>query len=284
MQDHNGYDNKTAIQRQGSLETFPSCPSIVSLVFYDRIMDFHKRDTKQLRLALLGLLLSGFLTGCATEKDTVGSEVRNLLGIDTDTAVSTEATIEQRYDPLAIMKRAESFYGKKNYIEAAGEYQRFLELHPLHRLAPYAQFRLAMSYFKQINTIDRDSEPLQKAMLAFQKLVQVYPNSPYVAETKANLAICRERLARYQLYIGNFYHKRGDDEAAVYRYNKVIQEYGDLELAAEAFYRLALSYQSLGNTAQAQSALHLLLEKYPESDYGGQANALMQRLNGKKAS
>jgi outer membrane protein assembly factor BamD len=247
-------------------------------------MGFHKREDKQIRLALLGLLLSWLLTGCATEKDTVGSEIRNLLGIDADTTVSTEDTIEQRYEPLAIMKRAESFYGKKNYIEAAGEYQRFLELHPLHRLAPYAQFRLAMSHFKQLNTIDRDSEPLQKAMQAFQKLVQVYPNSPYVAEAKAKLTVCRERLARYQLYIGNFYHKRGDYPAAVYRYNKVIQEYGDLEVAAEAFYRLALSYQRLGNTAQAQSALRLLLEKYPESDYGGQANGLMQQLNGKKAS
>ena len=246
-------------------------------------MDLHKRENKQIRLALLGLMLSVVLAGCATEKDTTGSEVRNLLGIDEDTSVSSEATIEQRYEPLAIMKRAESFYGKKNYIEAAGEYQRFLDLHPLHRLAPYAQFRLAMSYFKQINTIDRDAEPLQKAMQALQKLVQVYPNSPYVAEAKAKLAVCRERLARYQMYIGHFYYHKGAYPAAVYRFNKVIQEYGDLEITSEALYRLALSQQGLGQTEKAETALRLLLEKYPESDYGRQANDLMQKLNVKKA-
>jgi len=246
-------------------------------------MDLHKRENKQIRLALLGLMLSVVLAGCATEKDTTGSEVRNLLGIDEDAAVSSEATIEQRYEPLAIMKRAESFYGKKNYIEAAGEYQRFLDLHPLHRLAPYAQFRLAMSYFKQINTIDRDAEPLQKAMQALQKLVQVYPNSPYVAEAKAKLAVCRERLARYQMYIGHFYYHKGAYPAAVYRFNKVIQEYGDLEITSEALYRLALSQQGLGQTEKAETALRLLLEKYPESDYGRQANDLMQKLNVKKA-
>ena len=155
--------------------------------------------------------------------------------------------------------------------------------HPLHRLAPFAQFRLGMSYFKQINTMDRDSEPLQKAIQAFQKMVEVYPKSPYVVQAKTKLAVCREQLARYQLYIGNFYYKKGAYPAAVYRFNKVIQDYGDLELTAEAFYRLALSYQGLGETAKAETALRLLLEKYPESYYGGEANRLMRRLHDKQA-
>lgn len=247
-------------------------------------MGLNTTRMKKIRLPLLWVLVSVILSGCATEKDTLGSEIRDLLGIDENTTALTEDTLEQHYEPLTIMKRSESFYAKKNYIEAAGEYQRFLELHPLHRLAPFAQFRLGMSHFKQINTIDRDSEPLQKAMQAFQKLVEVYPKSPYVAEAKTKLAVCRERLARYQLYIGNFYYKKGAYSAAVYRFNKVIQEYADLEIAAEAFYRLALSYQGLGQTAQAETALRLLLEKYPESHYGGEANGLMRQLNGKKAS
>jgi outer membrane protein assembly factor BamD len=239
---------------------------------------------KQVRISLFWVLLCMLSAGCATEKDTAGSEIRNLLGIDENTTSLTEGTIEQQYEPLTIIKRGESFYAKKNYIEAAGEYQRFLELHPLHRLAPFAQFRLGMSHFKQINTIDRDSEPLQKAIQAFQKLVEVYPKSPYVVEAKTKLVFCRERLARYQLYIGNFYYRRGAYPAAVYRFNKVIQEYGDLELTAEALYRLALSYQRLGETAQAETALRLLLEKYPESYYGGEANGLMRQLNDKQAS
>ena len=240
---------------------------------------------KQIRFVLFWALLSAVLpAGCATEKDTVGSEIRDLLGIDENTAALTEGTLEQHYEPLTIMKRAESFYAKKNYIEAAGEYQRFLELHPLHRLANFAQFRLALSYFKQIHAIDRDSEPLQKAMLAFQKLVEIYPKSPYAVEAKDKLALCRERLARYQLYIGKFYYKKEAYPAAVYRFSKVTQEYGDLKIAAEAFYRLALSHQKLGEMDQAESALRLLLEKYPKSEYRSQADGLLQRLNGKKAS
>src|SRR6266446_5887681 len=108
-------------------------------------MDFNtttmKQIRKQVRISLFWVLLGMLLAGCATEKDTMGSEIRDLLGIDENTTALTEGTIEQQYDPLTIMKRGESFYAKKNYIEAAGEYQRFLELHPLHRLAPFAQFR-----------------------------------------------------------------------------------------------------------------------------------------------
>jgi outer membrane protein assembly factor BamD len=234
-----------------------------------------------IRMGIFGVLLSAILPGCATEKDSIGSEIRDLLGIDENTTTVTEGTLEQQYEPLTIMKRGESFYAKGNYIEAVGEYQRFLELHPIHRLAPFAQYRLGMSYFKQINTIDRDSEPLGKTIQSFQKLVEVYPKSPYVAEAKSKLAFCRDRLARYQLYIGNFYYRQGAYPAAVYRFNRVVQEFGDLEIAAEALYKLALSYRGLGQTGQAEATLKLLLEKYPESRYESDANGLIQQLNGK---
>jgi len=247
-------------------------------------MDFRTATINPIRIGLLGLLLGAFLPGCATEKDTMGSEIRDLLGIDENTTVVTEGTLEQQYEPLTIMKRGESFYAKGNYIESAGEYQRFLELHPIHRLAPFAQFRLGMSYYKQINTVDRDSEPLWKTIQAFQKLIEVYPKSPYVADAKAKLAFCRERLAQYQMYIGHFYYHKGAYPAAIYRFNKVVKEYGDLGIASEALYRLALSYKDLGKKGQAETTLRLLLEKYPESRYRDEANGLIQRLNDKPAS
>jgi outer membrane protein assembly factor BamD len=247
-------------------------------------MDFRTTTINWIRISLLGLLLGVFLSGCATEKDTVGSEVRDLLGIDENTTAITEGTLEQQYEPLTIMKRGESFYAKENYIEAAGEYQRFLELHPIHRLAPFAQFRLGMSYYKQINTVDRDSEPLWKTIQAFQKLLEVYPKSPYVADAKTKLAFCRERLAQYQMYIAHFYYHKGAYPAAIYRFNKVVKDYGDLEIASEALYRLALSYRELGQGGQAETTLRLLLEKYPDSRYRNEANGLIQRLNDKPAS
>jgi outer membrane assembly lipoprotein YfiO len=241
-------------------------------------------NTTIIRTTLLGMLMGVWLSGCATEKDTVGAEIRDLLGIDENTTTVTEGTLEQQYEPLTIMKRGESFYAKENFIEAAAEYQRFLELHPIHRLAPFAQYRLGMSYYKQINTVDRDPEPLRKTIQTFQKLIEVYPKSPYVTDAKSKLVFCRDRLARYQMYIGNFYYHQGAYPASVYRYNKVVQEYGDLEIAAEALYRLALSYQGLGQTGQAEATLRVLLEKYPESRYGNDANGLIQQLNNKQAS
>ena len=38
----------------------------------------------------------------------------------------------------------------RDYDEAATEYERFLELHPVHRWAPHAQFKLALSYDHRI--------------------------------------------------------------------------------------------------------------------------------------
>jgi outer membrane protein assembly factor BamD len=86
------------------------------------------------------------------------------------------------------------------------------------------------------------------------------------------------------MYIAHFYYHKGAYPAAIYRFNKVVKDYGDLEIASEALYRLALSYRELGQGGQAETTLRLLLEKYPDSRYRNEANGLIQRLNDKPAS
>ena len=66
----------------------------------------------------------------------------------TDAQIFVGDTIEMNYDPNVILKRAEAFHEKEGYAEAIVEYQHFLDLHRNHVLAPYAQYRLALSHFK----------------------------------------------------------------------------------------------------------------------------------------
>ncbi|MFB3114949.1 MAG: hypothetical protein ACE1ZW_03120, partial [Nitrospirales bacterium] len=101
------------------------------------------------------------LSGCSSTPDKESASTNVPLS-GTDEQIFVGDTIEMNYDPNVIMKRAESFHDKEGYAEAIVEYQHFLDLHRNHVLAPYAQYRLALSHFKMIQTIDRDVSPIEK--------------------------------------------------------------------------------------------------------------------------
>ena len=100
------------------------------------------------------------------------------------------------------MKRGEAFFDKEEFAEAIVEYQHFLELHRAHQLAVYAQLRLAESHLRMAKSIDRDPEPIQKAIAAFEKLRKDAPvrrsvllSSSLLSGSRASIRSDYERLS-----------------------------------------------------------------------------------------
>jgi hypothetical protein len=113
------------------------------------------------------------------------------------------------------------------------------------------------------------------------KIDRSHPKVP-VADAKAKLAFCRERLAQYQMYIGHFYYHKGAYPAAAYRFNKVVKEYGDLE--SRRALSPGLDIQGPGAKIENRNHLALVAGEISESRYRDEANGLFQRLNDKQAS
>lgn len=204
------------------------------------------------------------------------------LDIDEKILEATEGSLEKSYDPLTLVKRAEAYYRDKSYIEASGEYQRFLDLHPLHRFAGYVHFKLGMSYFHQIRAIDQDQEPLQKALHAFQNLLAKYPDSSYTTLAKEKIDFCRERLSAYQFYVGRFYFKKKSYPAAVSRFQGTLKDYKDTSTRPDALYYLALSYHFSGASEKAAVTFQELITEYPQSPYHEKAVNYLDSLKTKE--
>ena len=232
-----------------------------------------------IRLALVvGLLW--FAGGCSSKPKTT-AQSKPVSG--TDEQIFLGDTIEKNYDPNVIMKRGEAFFDKEEFVEAIVEYQHFLELHRAHQLAVYAQFRLAESHLRMARSIDRDPEPIQKAIAAFEKLRKDFPGSKYVAQALQRLADCHDWLAQTHLFVGQFYYRRSSYLAAAHRFDLIMKDYPDKKVAPEALYYLALTYQELGANDWATEKLQLLAEKYPNSDVAGSGRRLLAKLE-KKSS
>ncbi len=185
----------------------------------------------------------------------------------TDEQIFVGDSLEMNYDPNVIMKRAESFHEKEGYPEAIVEYQHFLDLHRNHVLAPYAQYRLALSHFKMIKTIDRDVHPIQEAKSEFQELMDVFPGSRYEAEARVKIRDCNSLLAQHHLFVGKFYFRKEAYLAAANRFKLVIESFPTLEDAsAEAKYELARTYNDLGAPEWSRDWLIALVQEHPQHE------------------
>ena len=244
-------------------------------------------NTKQLRMILreprqsltIGMSLTALclLLACSsTPKNGDPTSKKALSG--TDESIFLGDTIEKNYDPNVIMKRGEAFFEKEEFAEAIVEYNHFLDLHRNHMLASYAAFRIGESHMKRAKGIERDPEPIQKAIDSFERLRRDYPGSRYDGQAVEKLQECHDLLAQMHLFVGQFYYRRESYLAAAHRFEQIMKIYPDKSVAPDALYFLALSYHDLGADDWASEKLTLLAEKYPNSAHSSEGARLLAKI------
>lgn len=226
------------------------------------------------------IMLISMSVGCSNSSKTAKSNGQTLSGKDEQIFIGD--TVEKNYDPNVIMKRAESFYDKEDYAEAIIEYQHFLDLHRMHTLASYAQFKLAESHFKQVKTIDRDIDPIYKALDAYQKLRRDYSGSRYDSDAGERIQACHRMIAQSYLFVGQFYYRRDAYLAAAHRFEAILKQYPDMDVAGDALYYLALTYKEIGAEDWAREKLMAFTERYPNHQYASTGQKVLAALNAKQ--
>ncbi len=225
----------------------------------------------------LGILALCLITACSSSPKNADPTSKKALN-GTDEAIFLGDTIEKNYDPNVIMKRGEAFFEKEEYAEAIVEYNHFLDLHRTHMLAPYAAFRIGESQMKRAKGIERDPEPIQKAIDSFERLRRDYPGNRYEAQALQKIEECRDLQAQMHLLVGQFYYRRESYLAAAHRFEQIIKLYPDKTVAPDALYFLARSYHDLGADDWASEKLMLLAEKYPGNSHTNEAARLLAKI------
>ncbi len=174
-----------------------------------------------------------------------------------------EKSPDKSYDAILMLRVADTYYGEEKYSEALVEYQAFLNYHPANRDAAYAQYQIGMCNYKDLSTIDRDPSPAYAVVKEMQKLLDKYPKSGYEDQARKYIAICRDWIADYELYVARFYYKKDSYKAAATRCEKLLKDYPGSTAEKEALYYAGLSYTELGEKDKARSKFETLAEKYP---------------------
>lgn len=175
---------------------------------------------------------------------------------------------------LAELKIAETYYLSERYEEAATAYDDFLKRHPNDPRINDVLYRLGLSHYQQILSADRDQTSTRNALKVFEELLRRYPDYTQAEEAKVLIQRCRNRLAEHEVYVGHYYLKQGQNQAAIKRLESLLQQYPDYYYRDEAFFYLWQAYKETGDMEKSQAAYNQLAEQYPGSEYLSKAQEL----------
>src|SRR5690606_36267011 len=108
----------------------------------------------------------------------------------------------------SIVMAAYAYYRAGKYDEAVSAADRYLTLHPGTQESDLAQNIIAMSYYDRVLDPKRDQTFARRALAAYDKLLQRYPNSRYAAEAANRARILRDLIAASEMQVGRYYLHR----------------------------------------------------------------------------
>lgn len=201
-----------------------------------------------------------------------------------ETAAQEFDEVERQYPYSVWATRAQlmagySYYKDERYDEAIIALDRFIELHPGNRDAPYAYYLKALSYYEQISDVGRDQKMTRLALAAMREVTRRFPNTAYARDARLKLDLTRDHLAGKEMSIGRYYQRREDYLAAINRYRSVIEQYQTTTHVPEALHRLTECYLALGITDEAQMSAAVLGHNFPGSDWYEDSYAMLDNRN-----
>ena len=156
---------------------------------------------------------------------------------------------------VAELKIAEAHYSLKEYEDAILAYEEFENLHPRNEAIPYVIYQIGRCYFDQIDTVDRDQTPAQKALDAFKRLKNQFPGNSYSNKAEEHIKKCLESLAGHELYVGLFYYKSKHYKAALHRFKLILSDYPDTKVYQKALHYVSLCEEMLAKQKEEMNSL-----------------------------
>lgn len=182
----------------------------------------------------------------------------------------------------AKLRIADVYYEEESFIEAAGAYESFRDMHPKHEKADYVLFRIGESYFNQLpSSVDRDMSPAGKAIDSYREMLALYPNSQFAPEAKKHLNESIERLADKEKYVADFYFRNEQYDSAAGRYEKITLKYPDTSVEQYAYWRWAQSLIKDNKVDEAKHVFRVYLRRYPSGTYVQQAGDWLDQTGGR---
>ena len=161
-----------------------------------------------------------------------------------------------------------AYYKNADLPLAQAAISRFMRLNPTHPNIDYVIYMKgltdmalddsALQGFFGIDRSDRDPTHARDAFRDFSQLLRGYPNSQYAADAQKRLTFLKDRLAKYELSVAQFYTKRGAYVAVVNRVEGMMRDYPDTQATRDALPLMENAYRQLQLTTEADKVAKII--------------------------
>jgi outer membrane protein assembly factor BamD len=168
-----------------------------------------------------------------------------------------------------------AYYKNREVDPAIDAADTFIRENPTNPRVDYAYYMKGLVYFeRQANFLERwfnvdlsRRPPLnaKKSFEALDDLVKKYPHSQYVGDARQRMIFLRNRLADFELYVAQYYMKRGAYVGALNRAKFCIENYDGAPAVQGSMKILVQAYRKLGMMDLAQNAERVYVDNYPGS-------------------
>jgi len=193
--------------------------------------------------------------------------IRNLQALEENFPFGT-------YAEQAQLELIYAYYRSGDPDMVAATADRFTRLHPQHRNVDYALYMKGLASFTEgrgmfervipTDLTQRDPGAARDSLADFNQLLTRYPDSIYAPDAKRRMLYLRNRLARYEVHVANYYFKRGAYLAATNRGRYVLENFHLTPAMPDALAVMVQGYHLLDMPELSDQMLEVLKLNYPE--------------------
>lgn len=241
------------------------------------------------RSLVLGLALAcGVVSGChtlghkqrPTPKILYQEAHRQLESYNYKSAIKIYEALVARY-PFTEQARQASldliyaYYRNGETDSATDAANTFIREHPTHPRVDYAWYIKGLvnlprspNLMERLFHADLSKRPPnteRKAFNDFRTVVREFPKSPYAYDAYRRMIYLRDRLAKYDIHVANYYMRRGAYVAAIRRANECIDKYDGAPSVKQALEIMIVGYRKLGLKQREAQARKVYRLNFPHS-------------------
>ena len=181
-----------------------------------------------------------------------------------------------RYAEQAQAELIYAYYMNSQFEASQSAAERFINLHPRHAHTGYAFYMKGLAAFTDDSGLfsryfqsDLAKREIVMAQTSFDELsdfISRYPNSKYVPHAQQRMIYLKNLTAEHEIYVADFYMKRGAYLAAIGRAKYVIEHLPNTPQTPYALSILIEAYEILEYNELRQTSLEILNNNYPDFD------------------
>ncbi|WP_413692311.1 outer membrane protein assembly factor BamD [Psychromonas sp. KJ10-2] len=167
-----------------------------------------------------------------------------------------------------------TYYKQGDMALALANIDKFIRLNPTHKDLDYVYYMRGLTnltvdeqFFQNLFGVDRfnrDQSYSQRAFKDFNRILTNYPDSEYAKDARQRMVYLKDRVARYEVAVAEWYIKREAYIAAINRSKIVLNNYPDTHAVKDALEIMIEAYEELGLEEPKKNALAILALNYPD--------------------